>query len=190
MIHKYSGLQVPFWNENLDREKVNHEYIKSDFALGLSKEDPALEKAFVEIFHRIDNSKDVFLYSDYPEEDLELGGGSDLVQLVFDTSAQIGYDVVITLLADQVILQGKVIFDNLKLFLLQATKEKRQRIAIKLKTGYGLEATYRLPKHLNPIQIETAVESIEKDCDGGKTVQQKIFTTMTFDTKTEKFEQD
>lgn len=190
MIYTYRGVKVPSWHEHTDKNKANEQYLKSSMVLGLLTEDKVLEKDFIDMFKSFDINDNIFLYSDFPDEDLGLGGGSELVQFIFDTSTQFAYDIVVTLLADMVVSQGKVVFDHLKFFLLKTTKEKKQRIAIKFKTQYGLEATYRLPKHLNPTQIETAVESIEKDIEGGKQIQQKIFTTMTFDTKTEKFEED
>ena len=88
MIYKHPGLKVPFLYEPRDNQIINAQYLSSAIVLGLQKENSNLGNNFVESFKKFDEKGNIFLYSDFPEQDLELGGGGDIVNLIFDTKTE------------------------------------------------------------------------------------------------------
>lgn len=187
-INRFYGLQDQNNGEEVNT-MINQAYLAAPVVLGMYKADIATERVFLALFEEFNQS--IFLYSDLPEEDGERGGGGDdLARIIFDNREEIILGLSVSFLYDILKIYGKKIFLNLKKFLIDSQKHKPQTIAVKIKLSGGASVTYRLPKHLSSAQIETAVERIENDCLEEKTVQEKLWTRLIYDTKEEKFEEE
>lgn len=180
MIYKYYGLQL----EDQEHPRIDTDYSDSGISLGMFRQDREIEEQFLTLFGR--DSRNVFLYSDYPEEEIGLGGGGGS-EFVSEIVTNVTYGLVASFLYDVLKLGGKTIFTKLKSFLVKVRNEKAETIAIKIKVDGGADVTYKLPKYLTPKQIETAVERIEKETEDMTIIENRLWTTVIFDTQQEEF---